>query len=89
MTCNAEAKATLVEIITSKYGRLPLKSVIPVLARELDLTERRVRGIYNGEARRIEAHEIDRIRAAAMRKQVNPATIEERLDRLEATVFGS
>lgn len=62
----AEAR-TLVELIAGpmRLGE-NVKSALARVARSTGLGDRRVRGIWNGEARRIEAEEMDRLRQVAL-----------------------
>ncbi len=62
----AEAR-TLVELIAGpmRLGE-NVKSALARVSRATGLGDRRVRGIWNGEARRIEAEEMDRLRQVAL-----------------------
>ncbi|MET7242460.1 hypothetical protein ABZT49_03770 [Methylobacterium sp. EM32] len=66
MTAQAEARQ-LVELIAGpvRLGE-NVKAALARVARLTGLGDRRVRGIWNGEARRIEAEEMDRLRRAAL-----------------------
>ena len=66
MTAQAEARQ-LVELIAGpvRLGE-NVKAALARVARLTGLGDRRVRGIWNGEARRIEAGEMDRLRQAAL-----------------------
>lgn len=65
-TAQAEAR-TLVELIAGpmRLGE-NVKSALARVSRATGLGDRRVRGIWNGEARRIEAEEMDRLRQVAL-----------------------
>lgn len=65
-TAQAEARQ-LVELIAGpmRLGE-NVKSALARVARATGLGDRRVRGIWNGEARRIEAQEMDRLRQVAL-----------------------
>lgn len=70
--------------------RQPLKTALPRIARRLGITPRRVRALWNGEARRIEAAEINALRAAALQQQVSDAQQQaNRLEALAARLEGS
>ncbi len=66
MTAQAEARQ-LVELIAGpvRLGE-NVKAALARVARLTGLGDRRVRGIWNGEARRIEAEEMDRLRRTAL-----------------------
>lgn len=66
MTAQAEAR-NLVELIAGpmRLGE-NVKAALTRVSRATGLGDRRVRGIWNGEARRIEAQEMDRLRQVAL-----------------------
>lgn len=66
MAVRAEARE-LVELIAGpmRLGE-NVKAALARVARSTGLSDRRVRGIWNGEARRIEAPEMDRLRQVAL-----------------------
>lgn len=65
-TAQAEARH-LVELIAGpmRLGE-NVKAALTRVSRATGLGDRRVRGIWNGEARRIEAQEMDRLRQVAL-----------------------
>lgn len=67
MSSAVEARGYLADLIDP---RIPLKSAIPGLASRLGLSARRVRALWNGEARRIDADEIKALRSAALQNEV-------------------
>lgn len=66
MSAQAEARH-LVELIAGpmRLGE-NVKAALTRVSRATGLGDRRVRGIWNGEARRIEAQEMDRLRQVAL-----------------------
>ncbi|KQP82881.1 hypothetical protein ASF57_12155 [Methylobacterium sp. Leaf117] len=86
-TAQAEARH-LVELIAGpmRLGE-NVKAALTRVSRATGLGDRRVRGIWNGEARRIEAQEMDRLRQVALdartREEVDVA-YQAHLTRLRA-----
>lgn len=88
MSSAAEARSYLDDLVAIE--RAPLKLAFPRIARMVGLSTRRVRALWLGEARRIEADEIKALRAAAAKKQVSDASnyaarLEAMAARLAAT----
>jgi hypothetical protein len=48
-----------------------IKAILPGIARKLGFTLRRARALWNGEAARIESHEMDVLRAAAAQAEAS------------------
>jgi hypothetical protein len=73
----SEARGHVAALIGPQAPGAKLKASWPRLARLLGTTERRVRAIWNGEARAIRADEMDTLREAVARKNVaNVALID-------------
>lgn len=68
MSSVAEARGILSELIGLMRPGEKLKNRFPLVATLTGIRERRLRGVWHGEARRIDAHEMDRLRAAKTRK---------------------
>ncbi len=65
MSSVAEARLLLQQGLGPVSPGTPLKAVFPAIARRLGVTVRRVETIWHGTARRIDAAEMDRLRALA------------------------
>lgn len=68
MSSVAEAQTLLQRGIGPVLPGTPLKALFPKVARQLGVTVRRVETIWQGTARRIDAAEMDRLRALASPK---------------------
>lgn len=66
-----EAQGHLRALVDAHGASVPLKAALPSVARKIGLGARRVRAIWHGEARRIDGHELDALRAAAKPKEQN------------------
>lgn len=73
MTANVlrEARGHVAALIGNQPAGSKLKTAWPRLASLLGTTERRVRAIWNGEAKAIRADEMDALRKAVTTKQVS------------------
>lgn len=77
-----EARGHVAALIGNRPPGAKLKNAWPRLARILGTTERRVRAIWNGEARAVRADEMDALREAVARKKT--ANVTDHASRLEA-----
>lgn len=68
MSAQAEAQTLVMGLVSRFPNGTPFKAYAPSLARRLKVTTRRLRAIIYGEARRIDADELDRIRSVAAPK---------------------
>jgi hypothetical protein len=66
-----EAQCHLRALVDGYGASVPLKAILPSIARKIGIGHRRARAIWHGEARRIEGHELDALRAAAKPKDQN------------------
>lgn len=65
MSSVAEARNLLQQGLGPVQPGTPLKALFPAIARRLGVTVRRIETIWQGTARRIDAAEMDRLRALA------------------------
>ena len=72
MSSVAEARTHLESIIGSVRPGTPLKTLFPRAAQKLGVTVRRIETLWHGTARRIDADEMDRLRAAASKNNTSP-----------------
>lgn len=68
-TAAHEARGRLEAIIGPLNPSDNLKAILPRIARRLGMSERRVRSFWARDARRIESHEMDRLRIEARRAE--------------------
>jgi hypothetical protein len=81
-------------LIGSVAGDGPVKVKIGRIQRTLNCTARRARAFWNGEVRRVDAEELDRLRAAAKVKQAETeialgtdiAELREEIERLRLAI---
>lgn len=69
MTSVAEARSLFIDIAGPVSGSAWVSRAIEAVAVKTGLSRRRLRGIWAREARRIEAEEMDALRAAARKQQ--------------------
>ncbi len=70
MSAHSEAQTLVMGLVSRYPNGTPFKAYAPPLASRLRLTVRRLRAIIYGEARRIDADELDRIRSIAAPKSL-------------------
>lgn len=78
------ARACLQQIAGPQEMGACLKSLWPRLAGQLNMSERRVRAIWHGEARQITDDEMGRLTDAARRAAAWRREIQAKMDDLEA-----
>ena len=77
MTSIAEAQSLITTIAGPMPAGTQIKEMLSGVARVTGLAHRRLRGIWNGEARRIDAQEMDVLRQAAARRRREAIDHEE------------
>jgi hypothetical protein len=64
-----EARGRIEAIIGPIKPSDKLKAILPRIARMVGITPRRAQALWSGEAKRIESHEMDRLRVEARRAE--------------------